>query len=108
MRFPWTTKDRPELIDRKPAEPKDHKEWMRHGQAAAELLNNALFQESLTAVRNDLNAQLMAVSLHDVEAHTRLVIAMQVTRAVERHLISIVETGRAAVAELDLSGSRID
>lgn len=104
----WFSKVRDMIPYRKPAEPKTHEEWMRHGQAAAELLSNPLFHESLTAVRNDLNAQLMAVSLHDVEAHTRLVIAMQVTRAVERHLISIVETGRAAVAELDLSGSRID
>lgn len=107
MKFPWAKAVR-ELFDRAPAEPKNHEEWIRHGQAAQELLNNALFQESLTAVRADLNAQLMAVSLHDVQAHTRLVIAMQVTRAVERHLVSIVETGIAAAGEIDLRGSRID
>lgn len=97
-----------DIVTRKPTQPTNSEEWVKHGQAAQELLNNPLFQDSLAAIRSDLNAQLMAVSLHDTEAHTRLVIAMQVTRAVERHLVSIIETGQAAAMEINLRGVRID
>lgn len=87
---------------------KSPEEWVRRGQAAQELLRNPLLLEAFQAVRSDLNAQLMAVNLADVVAHTRLVTAMQVTRAVERHLLDIIETGAAAVEQINLRGQRID
>jgi hypothetical protein len=62
----------------------------------------------LQAVREDLNAQLMTVNLADTVAHTRLVTAMQVTRAVEKHLLDIIDSGAAAVEEISLRGKRID
>lgn len=105
----WLTgSGKQELPNKQPFQPANHEEWIRHGQAAAELLANPLFHEAMTAVRNDLNAQLMTVRLDDVNVHTRLIMAMQVTRAVERHLVSIVETGQAAAGELNLRGMRID
>jgi hypothetical protein len=55
-----------------------------------------------------LNAQLLRVNLSDSGAHTRLVTAMQVTRAVERHLLDIIDSGAAAVEAINLHGRRID
>jgi hypothetical protein len=71
-------------------------------------LANPLLRESLQAVRDDLNAQLLRVNLSDSGAHTRLVTAMQVTRAVERHLLDIIDSGAAAVEAINLHGRRID
>lgn len=81
---------------------------MRKGMAAQELLRNPLLRDALQAVREDLNAQLMTCNLADTVAHTRLVTAMQVTRAVEKHLLSIIESGAGAVEQINLRGKRID
>lgn len=75
---------------------------------AQQLLANPLLREALNAIRQDLNAQLMSVNLTDVPAHTRLVTAMQVTRAVERHLLYLIDQGAAAVEQIKLGGTRID
>lgn len=81
---------------------------MRRGQAARELLNNPLLREALDAVRADLNSQIATVSLTDIPAHTRLVTAVQVTRAVERHLVGLIELGEAMAEQISLQGKRID
>jgi hypothetical protein len=51
---------------------------------------------------------MVTVSLSDVPSHTRLVLALQTARAVERKLVSVVEHGAAAVEQLSLKGQRID
>lgn len=81
---------------------------MRRGQAAAELLNNPLFNEALTALETDLISQLRSVSLADVNAHTRLAMAFQVTGAMTRHLKHLIHDGEAAVGAIQLRGKRID
>ena len=81
---------------------------MRRGMLAKELLANPLLREAWQAVRTDLNTQLMEVSLADVSSHTRLVTALQITRAVERHWTNLVELGDAAVERINLRGKRID
>ncbi len=80
---------------------------MRRGQRAQELLRNELFNEAINALREDLNSQILLVNLGDKESHTRLVMALQMTGAVERYLRGAVSDGAAAV-EMVVSGKRID
>lgn len=83
-------------------------DMVRRGQQAQELLKNPLLREVVTALYEDLNTQMKAVSLLDVNSHTRLVMALQITHKIERQLVSIVENGAAAVEALALQGKRID
>lgn len=81
---------------------------MRRGQAAHELMLNPLLRESIHAVEMTLLKQMHQVKLDDVAGHTRLIIALQVSQAVNRHLWSVMQDGEVAHQELRLRGRRID
>ena len=83
-------------------------EILRKGQAASELMANPLLAESLGALEADLLAQIRTVSLADVAGHTRLVLAVQVTGAVTRHLKHLIHDGQVAAESISLRGKRID
>jgi hypothetical protein len=51
---------------------------------------------------------MRVVSLVDVNSHTRLVMALQVTHKIEKQLVALVEHGAAAVEALAIQGKRID
>jgi hypothetical protein len=55
-----------------------------------------------------LIAQLRITSLEDVQAHTRLTMAFQITTAVTRHLRHVIHDGEVAAGSLQLRGQRID
>jgi hypothetical protein len=76
--------------------------------AAQQLLSNDLFIESLQAVENDILSQLRAVRLDDERAHSRLVMALQVTHAVQHQIWLAVQDGYSAINDLNLRGRRID
>lgn len=52
--------------------------------------------------------QMHHVKLDDVDAHTRLILALQVSQAVNRHLWGVIQDGEIARQELNLRGRRID
>jgi hypothetical protein len=64
--------------------------------------------EALGALEADLISQLRAVSLADVQTHTRLAMAFQVTTAVTRHFAHLIHDGEVAAGSIQLRGSRID
>jgi hypothetical protein len=72
------------------------------------LLQNSLLRESINSVEATLLKQMHHVKLDDVAGHTRLIIALQVSQAVNRHLWSVIQDGEAAAQELRLRGRRID
>lgn len=78
------------------------------GQAAEQLLSNDLFIESLASVENDVLEQLRHAHINDKEGHTNLVIALQVTRAVQHQIWLAVQDGINATEELNMRGRRID
>lgn len=49
---------------------------------------------------------MKSVRLDDKEGHTRLVMALQMSNAVNRHLWLVIQDGQAA--QLNVRGSRID
>jgi hypothetical protein len=81
---------------------------IRRGQAAEELLANPLLRESLAALREDLNTQLLTVRLDDVEGQKRIVMAVQMSGAIERYLKSLIRDGDALAGTIQLRGKRID
>lgn len=60
------------------------------------------------ALETDLLQQMRAVSLADKEAHTRLVMALQVGDAVNRHLWRVIQDGHRAEDRVKVRGSRLD
>lgn len=81
---------------------------LRRADQAQELLNNPLLNESIATLIEDLNQQMRVVSLMDVDSHTRLVMALQVTHAVTKHLRHVIHDGLAAGEQIQLRGKRID
>lgn len=74
---------------------------------AQQLLENPVLQEAFGAVEADLLRQMKAVRLDDKEGHTRLVMALQMAQAVNRHLWLLIQDGQVA-QQLNVRGSRID
>lgn len=73
--------------------------------SAQQLLENTLLQEAFTAVEADLVKQMRGCRLDDKDGHTRLVMALQMSHAVNRHLWNVIHDGQA---QLNVRGSRID
>lgn len=77
-------------------------------QAAQELLGNSLLREAIGSIEVTLLKQMHQVKLDDVAGHTRLILALQVSQAVSRHLWLVMQDGQAALQEINLRGRRID
>ena len=80
----------------------------QRAKTAQELLSNPLLLEAVGALEADIVNQIKSVSLADKEGHTRLVMAMQISSAVTRHLWNAVQDGVQAKEHIQLRGSRID
>lgn len=78
----------------------------RRAVTAQQLLENPLLQEAFSAVEADLLQQMRAVRLDDKDGHTRLVMALQMSNAINRHLWLVIQDGQAT--QLNVRGSRID
>jgi hypothetical protein len=65
-----------------------------------------MLQEAISAVEHDLIAQMHAVKLNEHESHTRLIMALQLSQTVNKHLWLTIQDGELADAELDVT--RID
>jgi hypothetical protein len=81
---------------------------MRRAQTAQELLGNSVLQEAVGAEEANILAQMRNCSLADTASHTRLVMALQMTSAVNRHLWRMIQDGHEAAADLNVRGTRID
>ena len=72
---------------------------IKRGERAAEVLENELFKEAVTKVREGI-IQSMAISpLGDSETHNRLVIAMQLLNQIEKGLKDVITTGRMSAIQ---------
>ena len=72
------------------------------------MLQNDLLRESINSVEAGLLKQMHHVKLDDVAGHTRLILALQVSQAVNRHLWALIQDGHASRMDLELRGKRID
>lgn len=83
-------------------------EQIKRAQEAQRLLENPLLQEAVSALEADLLGQMRAVRLDDADAHTRLVLALQMSSAVSRYLWNAIQDGASATERIQLRGSRLD
>src|SRR4051812_19147508 len=104
-------KSRPALISRKlELEQRllSPEERVKRAQAAQELLSNSLLREVVGAEEANIIDQMKRCNISDKEMHTRLVMALQISGAVHRHLWARIQDGSHAMEDINLRGSRID
>ena len=71
-------------------------EEIKRADRAEEVLNNPLFIEAVSKVRDGIIASMAASPLGDEQTHNRLVIAMQILNQIEKQLTDVVQTGKMA------------
>ena len=78
---------------------------IKRGERANEVLENPLFKEAITKVREGIINSMSISALGDAETHNRLVIAMQLLNQIEKSLKDVVVTGKmAAIQTTDKRG----
>ena len=81
---------------------------MRRAQQAQELLSNSLLHEAVLSEQANITQQMLQCSLADKDACQRLVMAYQMSSAVNRNLWRIIQDGAEAAESVRVRGSRID
>ena len=76
--------------------------------AAQQLLDNDVLQGAFYALQSDILRQLDQVKLDDRDVHMRLVMALQMSKAIEKQLWLLVQDGYEAAQQIQLRGKRID
>ena len=71
-------------------------EEVKRADRAEEVLNNPLFIEAVTKVRDGIIASMASSPLGDESTHNRLVIALQLLNQIEKQLKDVVQTGKMA------------
>ena len=72
---------------------------IKRGERANEVLENPLFKEAITKVREGIINSMAISALGDAETHNRLVIAMQLLNQIEKSLKDVVVTGKMAAIQ---------
>lgn len=72
------------------------KEEVIRGHAAQDLINNPLFKDAVSAIRDGIVAKIADSAMGDEKTHNRLAIALQLINQVERQLVSHIQTGKMA------------
>jgi hypothetical protein len=77
------------------------------GKDAARILNEPLYQEAFSMVRDGIVKAMTQSAMGDEKTHNRQVIALQVLEMVKRHLQTTMETGQMAEIQVqDKKGLR--
>lgn len=72
---------------------------IKRGERAAEVLENELFKEAVTKVREGIIQSMAVSALGDSETHNRLVIAMQLLNQIEKGLKDVITTGKLSAIQ---------
>ena len=81
---------------------------MQRAREAEALLHNPVLNDAIKSIESGLLAQMRAVKLDDVQAHTRLILAYQLNREVQQTLWSQIQDGHAAGEVVQMRGKRLD
>lgn len=81
---------------------------LKRAQEAQLLLSNDVLREAVWKEREHIIDQMLKVSLADKDSHTRLIMALQMSQAVNRNLWIVIQDGHQAAQNIQLRGSRID
>lgn len=80
----------------------------RRAVTAQQLLENPVLHEAVAEEERRILVQMQHCSLADKEAHTRLIMALQMSTAVNRNLWAMIQQGHEATESIRVRGSRID
>jgi hypothetical protein len=76
-------------------------EEIKRGEQAAVVLDNPLYQEAITKVRESIVASMTNSPLGDEKTHNRLVIALQLLNQINKQLTDVMQTGKLASIQTD-------
>lgn len=76
------------------------------GQLAAQVLDNAAFNQAMLYMRNDVTAQWKACPIRDREGQMLLLQAAKLVDKVESTLRGMLEAGKMANAKIDIDSAR--
>ena len=76
-------------------------EEIKKGEQAKKILDNQVYQEAFTTVKNNIIHAMQTSPLSDDVTHNRLVIALQTLNQIEKALTDIMQTGKMAQIQVN-------
>ena len=76
-------------------------EEITRGERAEKILNDELYKEAYTKVKEHIIEAMQTSPLSDETTHNRLVIALQVLSQIEKSMTSIMQTGKMAKMQVN-------
>ena len=76
-------------------------EEIKRGEQAAVVLDNPVYQEAISKVRENIVASMTTSALGDEKTHNRLVIALQLLNQINKQLTDVMQTGKLAAIQTD-------
>jgi hypothetical protein len=76
-------------------------EEVKRGEQAAVVLENPLFKEAMSKVKENIVNTMATSPLGDEKTHNRLVIALQLLNQIEKQLTDVMNTGKLATIQTD-------
>jgi len=76
-------------------------EEIKRGEQAAVVLDNPVYQEAISKVRENIVASMTSSPLGDEKTHNRLVIALQLLNQINKQLTDVMQTGKLASIQTD-------
>jgi len=74
---------------------------IKRGEQAQRILDNEVYKEAFTAVKNNIIDAMQRSPLSDEVTHNRLVIALQTLNQIEKALTDIMQTGKMAQIQVN-------
>lgn len=74
---------------------------IKRGEQAKKILDNQVYQEAFTAVKDNIIDAMQRSPLSDEVTHNRLVIALQTLNQIEKALTDIMQTGKMAQIQVN-------
>ena len=81
---------------------------MRRAQHAQQLLSDPMLSDALWAIDSEIIDEIRKVKLDDSTGHSRLIIALQVSDGIRRHLYKVLHEGFEAQQRIEMRGRRLD
>ena len=82
----------------------NEQDQINRGDDAERLLNNYLFKESISMVREGIVSSMEQSALGDQSTHNRLVIALQLLNKIEKNIVDIAQTGKMVKMQIENKG----
>ena len=82
-------------------------EEVKRGEQAAVVLENPLFKEAISKVKENIVSTMTTSPLGDEKTHNRLVIALQLLNQIEKQLTDVMNTGKLAKLQTDTSRFKV-